>query len=376
MGDNFYEVAVLWIAVSRVGSDAAYVAGAETVSSLAFALIGGSLADQWNRRFAMVGADVARAAAVIALPIIAATGTLEIWHMAVVAALVGALGSLFDPALQASLPDLAGDAESLRAVNALMDATRRVARVVAPSLAGAVALVLPITHFFTVDAVSFGVSALALISLGRSAARWEPRADGPREGFLAGIATAARLVREHGELAWAYASLIVANFSWALFLVGVPLLVARDLGGAVGNYGLVMGAYGAGNVASNLVMASAVVTRRMRVLHAGQMAFGLGLALISWAPGVPVAILGAAFSAIGGPMGDVTILTMMQTEVPRDHFGKVYALRVALAAGGVLAGSLAASPIMHAVGARGGLLVAGVLSVITGLAGMVRFFRA
>ena len=108
VGDNFYEVAVLWIAVSRVGSDAAYVAGAETVSSLAFALIGGSLADQWNRRFAMVGADVARAAAVIALPIIAATGTLEIWHMAVVAALVGALGSLFDPALQASLPESRG----------------------------------------------------------------------------------------------------------------------------------------------------------------------------------------------------------------------------------------------------------------------------
>jgi DHA3 family macrolide efflux protein-like MFS transporter len=104
MGDYLYDIAVLWIAVKQVGGGAGLVAAAESGSMLLFGLLGGVYADRWNRRRVMIAMDILRALAVALLPILAFTGTLQLWHLVVVAVIVGSLGALFDPALQASLP--------------------------------------------------------------------------------------------------------------------------------------------------------------------------------------------------------------------------------------------------------------------------------
>ncbi|MGI8967897.1 MAG: hypothetical protein ACR2GA_02180 [Chloroflexota bacterium] len=83
-----------------------------------------------------------------------------------VAIIVGGVGTFFDPALNASLPVLAGDKRTLQATNGLMDATKRLARAVASALAGLLVYLLPLGHFLTIDAVSFAISALAILSLG------------------------------------------------------------------------------------------------------------------------------------------------------------------------------------------------------------------
>ena len=154
IGDYFYLVAVIWIAVKTAGSDAGLVAGAETFAMLVFGLLGGVYADRWNRRIIMVSVDLVRAVAVSMLAILALTGTLQFWHLIVVAALVGSLGALFDPALQASLPALTGDDErTLQATNGLMDVTRRLARILGP---GQVVLqFIPLAHLLKLDAQSF-----------------------------------------------------------------------------------------------------------------------------------------------------------------------------------------------------------------------------
>jgi len=173
MGDFFYLIAVMWIAVKVAGSGAGIVAAAEAGSMLLFGLLGGVYADRWNRRTTMIVVDVLRAIAVAILPILALTGTLQLWHLVIVAVVVGSLGALFDPALQASLPALSGNPQILQATNGLMDITRRLARALGPSLAGVLIIFLPLAHFFTLDAISFAVSALAVFSLGRHFA-WKP----------------------------------------------------------------------------------------------------------------------------------------------------------------------------------------------------------
>jgi MFS family permease len=99
MGDFFYLIAVMWIAVKVAGSGAGIVAAAEAGSMLLFGLLGGVYADRWNRRATMIVVDVLRAIAVGILPILALTGTLQLWHLVIVAVVVGSLGALFDPAL-------------------------------------------------------------------------------------------------------------------------------------------------------------------------------------------------------------------------------------------------------------------------------------
>src|SRR5207245_1650431 len=99
------------------GSGAGIIVAAESVSMLVFGLLGGVYADRWNRRTVMISVDIMRAVAVAILPLLALTGALQLWHLVVVAIIVGSLSSLFDPALQASLPTLAGDTQTLQATN-------------------------------------------------------------------------------------------------------------------------------------------------------------------------------------------------------------------------------------------------------------------
>ena len=373
MGDHLYDLAVIWTAVQVAGSGAGLVAATNTAARLVFGLLGGVYADRWNRRAAMIGADLVRAVAVVTLPVLAQGGHLTLWHLAAVSAVLGALGSLFDPALQASLPVLAPDVPTLRAMNGLMDGTRRLALALAPSFAGVIIVVLPLAQFFTLDAISFAVSALAVASLGTRFA-WQPvRVLGERH-VLREVAGAVRLVREHALVWWYLCSNVVSNIAWgASFRIGIPLLAARALGGNVGALGLLMGAYGVGNILSNFVVGSITVRRPTAMLFASNIVLGAGFALVAIAPNLPFALLGTALGAIGGPMGDILLTTMLQHDFPPDQIGKVFSLRFTLGNVGLGLGLLAASPLFALVSPRIGIGLCALVIAATGATGIARF---
>ncbi len=189
VGDQLYTIAVIWIAIRVAGGNGALVAAVQSASALLLGPIGGVYADRWDRRAIMIGADVARALAVLTLASIALLGSLQLWQLVAVAMVLGSLSTLFRPALRASLPMLAGDVRTLQATNGLMDATQRLARAVGPALAGLLVAIIPLGHFFTVDAVSFVISALAVLSLGRGFA-W--RAGGHCRGRPTGACAPSR----------------------------------------------------------------------------------------------------------------------------------------------------------------------------------------
>src|SRR6266516_4567031 len=365
IGDRFYVIAVTWMAVKIAGSAAGIVVAAEAGSMLLFGLPGGVYADRWNRRTTMIIVDLLRAAAVASLPILAQIGTLQLWHLVVVAIVVGSLGALYDPALQASLPALTGDAQTLQATNGLLDVTRRLARVLGPSLAGLLITFLPLFHFFTLDAISFAISAAALFSLGKrfpwKAARMQGTVSGHGVSAMLGeIAGALRLVRSHRPLLWVLVSNGLISAVWAIaFTLGAALLADRVLGGNVGAYGLIVGAYGVGNVMSNLVIGSLTIRRRVALIFTGKL--------------VLVALLGSAFAAIGGPMNDIMALTMIQTDLPPDQIGKVYSLRTILENLGLSLGLLLAVPLFAYLSVPLVIALCALVMLALGAAGLLRF---
>jgi len=377
MGDQLYLIAVAWLAVEAVGSRGGLVVAAGSASAVVFGLIGGVYADRWDGRKTMVASDVLRALAVATVPVAAGLGWISVWHLGAVGVVVAGLDSLFDPALQASLPVLAGDPRTLRAANGLMDATRRLARTVSPALAGALAAALPVAHFFTLDALSFAVSGAAILSLG-SRFRWEPaRGDGTAdgaEGLLAGIREAFLSVRQSKVLLWSFAvtGLASAAFS-AVIVVGAALLASREFGGNVGAYGLIVGAYGMGNVLSNLAVGGLPIRRPVMLLFCGKAVLGAGFLLLSSAPTLWVALAGAAVAAVGGPMGDLMLLTMIQTGQPPGRIGKVYGLLATISGAGSALGLVLAGFLFAALGPRAGMVCLSLVVVAGAAAGLFRF---
>ena len=377
IGDNFYAITIVWMAVRLSGSGAGYVVAAQSIAGLIFGLIGGVFADRWNRRRTMIGVDLLRALAVGTLPILSLLGWLQLWHLAAAGAVIGGLGSLFDPALQASLPALAEETQLLQATNGLMDMTRRLARAIAPSLVGVLAAFLPLSQFFTLDAISFLISAVAIGSLSRRF-RWQPEHGhlGQKgiSGVFSEIRESSRLVYAHKPLTWALGGIALVNPAWNIaFLVGVPLLAQNELSGSIGAFGLIVGAYGVTNVIGNLIIGSVVIKRRVAMLFAGRLVMGAGFLILASAHSVPVAVLGSGLSAFGGPMGDLVQLTMIQTDFPSGQIGKVYSLRSTISGVGGSLGLLLAVPLFAHFDIGWVIAACALVMLATGVAGLVRF---
>lgn len=376
VGDYFYLVAVMWTAARLAGSGAGLVAACQSGAALVVAPVAGLLVDRLDRRRAMMTADLLRAAVVAVLALLAARGALGLLAMVLVALSLGSLDSLFTPALYASVPTLVANPGELQAANGLVDATRRIARAVGPSLAGAVAAIVSVASFFAIDALSFCASALAVFVLGpRHAWRAEvpPSLTGARS-VLRGLREGMSLVRAHAGVTWSFAALFVTNVTWcAGFQVGGVLLASRVLGTGISGYGLLVGAYGVGNVAGNLVVSAVHVERRLRAIFGGKLVLGAGFVLLALAPSLPVAMAGAAIAAIGGPLGELPMVSMLQTDFPGGQRGRVFGLYVMTQHAGVAAGLALAAPFFAIVPVRAGIVACAAALAASGLAGLGRF---
>jgi len=375
IGDKFFDIAVVWIATKEVGAAAGGVVVLGTVASLIFWLIGGVYADRWNRRWTMIATDILRAITLVVMVLIMTLGELQLWHIGLVTAILSALNALFQPALIASLPEIVPDTRQLQATNALMDVTTRVAMSIAPVLAGYLLALTTAENLFLFDALTFIISAMAVYAIG---GKYKWKADtAKRKDIRADIIDGFRLVVQHRPLAWGiFVVIFWVNIIWALFyIIGIPLYAQDILGGDARTFGLIVTAYGVGNVIGGFLIGNLSTDRKLLLLFGGKIVLGFGFVIISMSSSLPMAMLGAFCASFGGPMTDITLLVIMQKELPSGTIGKTYSLRMIVSDTGGMIG-LGAAPLFYAlVDIQTGMLLCAVGTVLVGIAGLIRFQR-
>lgn len=374
IGDQLHHVALVWIAVEAVGERAGWVMAAGAITRLVCGLLGGVYADRWDRQRTLIGCDLLGAAAVATLIFADGDDPFILVHLAGVAAWLGMLDSLFQPALQASLPAIAPDAQRLQAANAWLDVTRRLALTLGPSATGLLLAVMPLQMFFALDAATFVASALFIASLGRRYA-WKPVAsqtDGRQTHWAAEIATAARLVGRQRRLVWALAQHIVWNFSLgAALTLGIAMIVNAEGEGGPALLGYATGAYGVGNVASNVFLVNRRVKNTTRLVHLGALTAALGWLAAAFITQIPLWLLAIGFAALGGPMTDLMLLRMIQNDFPADQIGKVFSFRFTLSRAAMGLGLMVAPAVYGAIGARNGIAAGAAILASVALVGLV-----
>jgi len=375
IGDNFYDMAVIWIATSKVGAGAGLVVLAGSLSTLIFGIFGGIFADRWDRRITMATVDFIRMTVLLGLVAISLTDDLQLWHLALVSAINMGLNALFQSSLIASLKTVSRDTAELQATNALMDVTARIARALAPSLAGfLLATTLPAYLFFA-DAMTFLFSALAVLSLSRSH-QWRAEAinSEQRKTILSDVMVGFRAIHQHDVMRWLMPIKAVLNAVWGVaFVIGIPLMVDDRFGGDARIYGFIVASYGVGNVIGNLIIGNMQIRRRALVLFGGMVVFGIGFIIMATAQHPLVAMFGAFFASFGGPMDDIMMLLYIQQDFEPNQIGKVYSVRLVLSELGFSVGVASAPIIFGLVSISTGIAIAGVASLICGLAGWMRF---
>ena len=378
LGDGAFLVALAWqVYQLSDGPTAMGMVGiAMTVPMILFLVIGGVASDRLDRRRLMIAADVARLLAASALAVLSVTGSLEIWHVAVLVAVYGTGQALFAPAFDAIVPDLL-PGRLLAQANALDQFVRPIAlRMAGPALGGVLVGAFGAGSAFALDAASFAISAFALLLM-----RPPARAGGAaRAGsLLADLGDGWRFVRERR---WLWVTFASAAIAYLLFMgpveVLVPYLVKHDLEATARDLGLVFAAGGLASIATALLLGHRGLPRRnMTFIYvvwtlATLAVAGYGLGTAVWHLMLASAIFNALETA-----GTIVWVTAKQRHVPSSMLGRVSSLDWLISIGLLPLSFALTGPVSDALGARATLIGAGLLGALVTLAGLfVRGVRA
>jgi len=368
LGDGFFHVALAWqvYEISNVPTALSFVGVAATLPLVIFLLIGGAFSDRYDRRLLMIGADVVRGVALAAMAVLSISGTIELWHLAVLMAFVGIGDAFFNPASTAIVPDLLPEHE-LPSANALTGALRQMMiRLLGPALAGVVIALVGPGPAFAVDAVTFLVSAVAIAGIRTRPAVRDKVASGVR-ATVGEVREGLRYVRGQP---WIWATLLSAMLSLLVFFgpvqVLVPFLVKNRLNLGPEALGAIFAAGGVGSI----VMAFAIghfglPRRRVTVMYVAWSVGVAGLAVYGLMTDLWHGLVAGFFTAALFELGQVIWTTMLQQLVPRRLLGRVSSLDWMVSIGLVPISYALTGPVAEAIGAPatmvGAALIGGVL---------------
>jgi hypothetical protein len=381
IGDQLFTVVLSWVAVGAFGTAAGYLTVLQGATALVVLLFLGHHTDRLNPLVVMALSDVARAA-VLALTVVAwlVAGEARAWSLLACVVVLAAGQSFFRPAMQAGLPRLVADVGLLPAANALLDTTERIARLLGPGLVGLVSVLVPMVHFVSLDVVTFLASAVAIVAITRRRPM-EAMPAGGRESAVMAMGRGVRAVWAHPILRVVLLVTGPLNGAWyAVFFIGLPLVISAAEPGPEGlaHYALMISSYGVANLLGTLFMGSRPLpTNPARWIFGGNMLLGIGMAmvglaalLVSRAWLMPALAAASALSAVGGPMQDILVATMRQTELARADIPAAVRVFMAVNSAGLLVTLAVAPSLFNWLGVPVAIVLAGVGILGMGAAAM------
>ncbi len=340
------------------------LAATETVPFLLVGLFAGVWVDRLRRRPILLVTDCARGVLLLAIPLAALLGVLNMGLLYVVAFLVGILTVFFDVAYQSFLPALVGR-EQLVEGNSKLEVSRSAAQIAGPGIAGGLVQLVTAPVAIVVDAASFLVSALFLAAIGVPETAPVPHAE--RQSVGQEIGEGMRVVIRNPLLKAIAVSAATWNLGGNIAQAVTILYLTRRLGlgagiigliYAVGSIGFLCGALIAGRVARGIGVGPAII---------GAMAacsFGSLLIPVAGRPAafaVPLLIASQFISGVGWPIFNINQVSLRQAITPEHLLGRMNATMRFLTWSTMPIGALIGGALGSAIGLRPTLVVGGVI---------------
>jgi MFS family permease len=359
------------------------VGAAQAIPGLVFNLVAGALADRFDpRRMILVG----EGAAAVLISILAAlvfADAVEVWHIVVIAFLIGIATSFDQPARRVVWPSLIPRSEFL-AGTALNQGAWNGTRVIGPGLSmGIIALVGAITGddrlgaaiSFMVIAAGFGAMAIAITFVHMP----EIKRAGGATLFHDIVEGLAFVVKQRIFLLLLGLSFSIGYFGLSYQQL-MPAFAKDTLGLGPSGVGALYVASGMGGVAGIIVAASyGASIDRAKLIGGGATLMGLTIIGFGISGVIGWAILSVALAALAGALYSVFQIganTLLNLLVPAEFRGRVMGLRgimwslspLGALQAGFIAG-LTSTPFAIGVGGVGVLIATG---LVFGLSKQVR----
>ncbi|MEV5650935.1 MFS transporter [Nocardia sp. NPDC052254] len=357
-GTWMQRIAQDWLVLGLTGSSFAVgiTTAMQFLPMLLFGLYGGVLADRFPKRGLLVITQAAMGLLAAVLAVLTLTGKAEVWHVYLLALLLGMVTVVDNPTRQSFVPEIVGR-ERLRNAVSLNSANFQAARLIGPAVAGVLIAAVGSGWAFVINACSFAAVIGGLLAMRPAELTPVPRLPRRKGQLREGL----RYVSAHPQLLWPIVMVgfvgtfgynfptVLSGFAYHVFDVDA------------GKYGLLNTALAAGSLAGAL-LASRRGRVRMRMLVGAAVGFGALEAVTAFAPDywlftallMVVGLLGLTFNTSGN--------SMVQLETDPAMRGRVMSLYMMVFTGGTPIGGPIVGWLTEQFGPRLGLFACGAVS--------------
>ena len=318
--------------------DTGLTLAAEYLPQLALGPVAGAVADGWDRRRLMIGANLFCAGTVAVMLLGTSPARYWILYAALIAESSGTV--LYAPALQARTPAIVGTGPLLSSANSLTSASSGIVRLIGGPLGGVLLAVCGIRWLICADAFSYLLAAAAMYLTSRSGCE-HPDRTGLVSAVARDLVEGTRVLRAQ-PVARALLPVIVifqtANASLSAVLI--PFGVQR-LGGSE-HTGLLLSCLGVGFLLGAPVIRAFLDRAEPRNLMTASLTATAGAYFVLFtSSSLATALPAAAAVAMSGSMSLVIQQTVLQRVIPGAVLGRVSAVFLTGEAAATLTGSVA-----------------------------------
>ena len=312
--------------------------------------------DRLNRRHVLLVTQTLAMLQSFALAALALSSHITIWEIIALSAFQGSINAFDMPGRQAFLVEMVEDKNDLGNAIAVNSSMVNIARLLGPSLAGAVIAISSEGYCFLADGISYLAVIASLVAM-----QVKPRV------VLRATSSMLAQLRE----GWVYVSgfapirtilllfAVVSLMGWP-FTVLMPIFAAKVLKGGPHTLGFLMAAMGVGAVISAISLAirkTVLGLGRMIALSSG--GFGAGLILFGLSRNLWLSLTLMLVCGFGLMQQMAASNTIIQTVVEEGKRGRVMSYYTMAFVGMAPFGSLLAGAFAHAIGAPRTVMLSG-----------------
>ncbi|MEY2494567.1 MAG: hypothetical protein QOJ45_1059 [Verrucomicrobiota bacterium] len=247
------------------------------IPTLALTMIGGSAADRYDKRMILIATQVVQIICALILGTLVMAGRIQIWHVVVLAAVLGVCIAFEMPAINALVPELVKKEEIATAI-ALDRSVFHGSRLVGPSLAGLFVAWWGAASAFFCNAVSFIALIIAMMGLPARVKGTAEEEEQRRSGFKEGL----RFVRgDRTILSMIMLIALTTIFVFPVLSVMLPLYVRNELHLGPDRMGWLMAISGTGSLLGSVGLLSVARPLRLKFMTGASLIVAIALFFLS-----------------------------------------------------------------------------------------------
>ncbi|MCX7702664.1 MAG: MFS transporter [Planctomycetota bacterium] len=320
------------------------------LSTLPLALlspVGGVVADRFSRRRILIFTQSLSIVPPLLLSLLVLTKAVQVWHIALLAALLGTVNAFDMPTRQSFVIEMVGREDLMNAIG-LNSGLFNSARIIGPAIAGIVMAEVGIGYCFLLNGLSFIPVVIALLFMRILTASTKHKEKSSFTTIIAGFKYVKNNPRLFGLLGL-LSIMCVFGFSYSSLL---PAFARDILSVRERQYGELLTFNGIGAVTGALLVASFAnkVKNRKHFLFIGASLFSVSLTIFSLSTRFPLARFPLIPAGIGMILFLSTANTLIQTTSSDEFRGRVMGIWTFAFGGSMPLGSFIAGTLAHYLG--------------------------